>query len=1091
MAQLSRGERRGKEAVNSCWFSSHQESLHHNAAHLGEILSLSSAVHDTTMGSTSAPVLEFGNSALGRWYARDDARHQVQDALLCPTTPQRASHLANSLPLTPSTPGHVDEGRSIAQLRHDVVLTTPPFTPPSNDTRDESGERPLKRQRLERVPQVARQLDEDVQLDDAYAAVFLTDCHDDEASLSLSCGASPEPCAPGASEFVEYISGYVDDETGRAEENEANYILTSGEEIPEGRTNVDSNGLETPETEVCFGMVSHPHISGSFVADPTCLSQIGPITLKIDDFQTSLHPRKRIHVQDHLKIDADGNARVGTHGPDVGTIPKRMGEILQVLDNHHKIRLQLRAIIKAIDDPKNKQKQGQDHKCVAQFYAIVYGPFGESEVVGGFLEKYDVCLQTPQGCDTNRRYRNPHALTGRDHDARYTNDLDLVAQRAPLRAWEGTSNYLDGMEFPEEVEAKNPSAIQTPLYPHQRQALSFMLQREKGWMLDGGEMKTDVWEQILVSGVRMYRNTINDEEQLEPPPDFRGGILADEMGLGKTLTIAALIASDRDAESPVRRPSLPSSGLSHTLIIVPPTLLPTWENELKKHCSSGMMHWDRHHKANKFTQHSQLDTLDIVLTTYNTVCQEWQDRHKSPSILFRVHWHRIVLDEAHLIRNIQTKTAEAVCALHASRRWAVTGTPIQNHVTDFVALLQFLRVAPYDCPADFERDIVQLWKVNEDEAISRLKRLITYIGLRRTRDNIELPSRVTYDQPLHFNARERQLYNGVEALVDSMVAQRNAAEQPNRPDIHTLQGVNALRLICNFGVLTDLRAFSSQQLASLQWGPQEAQHAFNALLAMDATKCMHCRGDTAVSKEASLDILESNAAWEHQRQPEISRCGLVICGSCALAMNDISWCGHNHCASYPVSTQEKAVELTPSVREPSSVEDLPSKIQALVNDLIKHPDSKAVVFSDWRKTLDLAARALDFCAIPYVRYDGTMTERERVAALSRFSNDPQVKVILFTIRCGAVGLDLTAADRAYLMEPQWNPTLEDQAFARVHRMGQKRSVTAIRFVMADSYEQQIVMLQGRKKTFADMALSPKKSPSSGRSSYDHLKALLA
>lgn len=844
-----------------------------------------------------------------------------------------------------------------------------------------------------------------------------------------------------------------------------------------------------------------------FVTDSTCSSQVGPIPISIDNLQTPLRPRKRINVQDNLKIGANGIVCLESDGSAIGSIPKRVGEILTVLGNHREIRLQSRAIIEATEDQKNRQKQAHDRNCIAKFYTIVYGPFREYETVGKFLETYDgeflgkaydVCLQTPQGCNTNRRYRNPHTLTGRDLDARYTNDLDLVAQRAPLRAWERSGNYLDGMEFPDAVEAKTPQAIKTPLYTHQRQALSFMLKREEGWMLEA-EMKTDVWEQTWVSGVPMYRNTINNEEQLEPPPEFRGGILADEMGLGKTLTIASLVASDREVEQshpdahPTRRASLPASSVKHTLIIVPPALLNTWETELEKHCTSGLMHWDRHHKVKRFTHYSQIEPLDIVLTTYNTVCAEWQDRHKSPSMLFHMPWHRIVLDEAHLIRNIQTKTAEAVCALHASRRWAVTGTPIQNHVTDFIALLQFLRATPYNCPADFDRDIVQLWKVDEEEAISRLKRLITCIGLRRTRDNIQLPPRETYDQPLHFNVPERRLYNEVEELVDNMVVQRNLAEQSNGRFIHALQGVNVLRLVCNFGTLTDLSAFSSQHLRCLQWGPQEAQQAFNALLAISATKCLQCRNDTAVSKEASLDMLESNAAWEHQKPPEISRCGQVICGTCALTMNDISWCGcgHQHCAAHPVSTTETAIEPAPSVREPRSFQELPTKIKALVDDLLKHPESKSVVFSDWRKTLNLAACALDLCDIPYVRYDGSVSDRDRLMALNRFSKDPEVKVILFTIKTGAVGLDLTAANRAYLMEPQWNPTVEDQAFARVHRMGQKRPVTAIRFVMADSYEQQVVMLQGRKKTFADMALSPKKSPSSSRGSFDHLKALLA
>jgi SNF2 family DNA or RNA helicase len=221
-----------------------------------------------------------------------------------------------------------------------------------------------------------------------------------------------------------------------------------------------------------------------------------------------------------------------------------MGEILHALGQGGLIRLQLRAISTVIIRPKNKQKRGDDCQRSASFYAIVYGPFGKFQTVGAFLENYDVCLQTPRGCDSNRRYRNPHALKGLDPDAPYTNDLDLIAQRPQLRAWEGSSSYLDDMEFPEVfLEAETPSAIKTPLYRHQRQGLYFMLQREGGWTMRG-DMKFDIWEQILISGVPVYKNTINDDEQLAPPATFRGGILADEMGLGKTLTVAALVASD-------------------------------------------------------------------------------------------------------------------------------------------------------------------------------------------------------------------------------------------------------------------------------------------------------------------------------------------------------------------------------------------------------------------------------------------------------------------------------------------------------------------------------------------------------------------
>ncbi|KAH7014542.1 P-loop containing nucleoside triphosphate hydrolase protein [Microdochium trichocladiopsis] len=80
--------------------------------------------------------------------------------------------------------------------------------------------------------------------------------------------------------------------------------------------------------------------------------------------------------------------------------------------------------------------------------------------------------------------------------------------------------------------------------------------------------------------------------------------------------------------------------------------------------------------------------------------------------------------------------------------------------------------------------------------------------------------------------------------------------------------------------------------------------------------------------------------------------------------------------------------------------------------------------------------------------------------------------MLLTLSCGAVGLTLTAASRAYLLEPHWNPTLEDQALARVHRLGQERPVTTIRLYMRDSFEEEVMKIQESKWDLAGILLSP-------------------
>ena len=88
-----------------------------------------------------------------------------------------------------------------------------------------------------------------------------------------------------------------------------------------------------------------------------------------------------------------------------------------------------------------------------------------------------------------------------------------------------------------------------------------------------------------------------------------------------------------------------------------------------------------------------------------------------------------------------------------------------------------------------------------------------------------------------------------------------------------------------------------------------------------------------------------------------------------------------------------------------------------------------------------------------------------------FRTNPGIKVLLATITCGGVGLDLTAASRAYILEPQWNPMSESQALDRIHRLGQQNAIKTIRYVMRDSWEELVLTLQKRKQALADLTLN--------------------
>jgi DNA repair protein RAD5 len=133
---------------------------------------------------------------------------------------------------------------------------------------------------------------------------------------------------------------------------------------------------------------------------------------------------------------------------------------------------------------------------------------------------------------------------------------------------------------------------------------------------------------------------------------------------------------------------------------------------------------------------------------------------------------------------------------------------------------------------------------------------------------------------------------------------------------------------------------------------------------------------------------------------------------------------------------------------------------------------KSVVFSQWTAMLDIVGTALrrepglaNFC-----RLDGGMSLDERQRTLRRFREDRSVRVMLLSLRAASVGLNLTAARRVYLLDPWWNPAVEEQAYSRVHRIGQAHEVVVTRLIVKGSVEEKILELQERKRRLCARAL---------------------
>jgi superfamily II DNA or RNA helicase len=155
---------------------------------------------------------------------------------------------------------------------------------------------------------------------------------------------------------------------------------------------------------------------------------------------------------------------------------------------------------------------------------------------------------------------------------------------------------------------------------------------------------------------------------------------------------------------------------------------------------------------------------------------------------------------------------------------------------------------------------------------------------------------------------------------------------------------------------------------------------------------------------------------------------------------------------------------------PGQKAETSSKIEALVEALedAAADGHKALVFSQWTSLLDLVEPHLQNAGIRFTRLDGST--RDRGAVVDTFQDPNGPPVLLASLKAGGTGLNLTAADHVFLLDPWWNPAAEDQAADRAHRIGQDRPVMVYRLVAKDTVEERILALQERKRALADVAL---------------------
>lgn len=882
------------------------------------------------------------------------------------------------------------------------------------------------------------------------------------------------------------------------------------------------------EKEVCYGRIEGTKVLAHQLPDP------GP---KANYLSKSEWPSMKLQLKRYPGNDNIVRVLDPT-GKDFGNLDVKTAQGLSKLleSRNPRFRAQARLL-------SRKKKDGQNQyptaPCSEYFDLIinVYGPKSKVESVGRFFKTKMIKLLTPFAVDAGKQVCNPHEPMALRKDAlprtSYTPSTNAAVGYVSRTTEEIRNDVLgmfDSLQQSENLpEMEAQESITTPLLAHQKQALHFMVSREQERVFgDNEEDNNSLWRlRIRSNGQRTYYNVITGQEEHKKPPESLGGILADMMGLGKTLSILSLIVHslpeaqafgkqkpptpDEDEASLVRNSQA-------TLLISPLSTVANWEEQTKSHVKEGALKCYIYHGSNRNKDINMLSRFDLIITTYQIVSSEFSGRGSKKgegSPLYQTNFFRIVLDEAHSIREQASRQSQAICALSAQRRWAVTGTPVQNRLDDLGALIKFLRVKPFSDRGGFSQYILSPFKMADPEILPKLRLLVDSITLRRLKDRIDLPDRKDEIVRLRFSPEEEKLYEWFAKDSDRrmhIIANEQKKSLGGKSYVHILRAIMRLRLICAHGreLLSedDLKlteGYSVNNAIDLDSDENESEKLFtNARQAYellmlyretDTDKCAHC------DKKIEPD-LEVAAPDKDQTIGYMMPCYQMVCEDCLHKLKkNVDTSGTHftcpYCEQYMrvsfFELTKYGIEGAEEARERAREDPKHAKImaryggphtktRALLAALEQskmesedlppgNPPIKSVVFSGWTSHLDLIQIALQEQRIGYVRLDGKKSRKERAAALDAFRDDPNVTLILISIGAGGLGLNLTAGSRVYVMEPQFNPAAEAQAVDRVHRLGQTREVAITRYIMEGSFEEKMLALQKKKQRLADLSMN--------------------
>lgn len=401
-----------------------------------------------------------------------------------------------------------------------------------------------------------------------------------------------------------------------------------------------------------------------------------------------------------------------------------------------------------------------------------------------------------------------------------------------------------------------------------------------------------------------------------------GGILADEMGLGKTIQAITFILSKKNKK---------------TLIITPTSLIHNWKSEFEKFAPTLSVEICHGLKKERLNIIKNIDDFDVILTTYGSLRNDIE-------LYQKLNFDYCIIDEAQNIKNPLASSTDAVKAINAGNKFALTGTPIENNLLELWSIFDFIMPGYLYSLTKFNAIFIK-----DTSQVENLKRMIKPFILRRTKKQVikELPPKIEKEFYVEMGKTQRNTYAIYVEEIKRILEEKGDVKNK----------------ITIFSYLTKLR-----------------QLCLDPSIIVEGYKGKSAKTDTCLG--IIKDYIEKN--------------------------------------------------------------------------------NKILVFSQFTSVLKNIGKKLSKNKINFFYLDGSTAAKDRITLVDSFNNNEEIRVFLISLKAGGTGLNLTSANTVIHFDPWWNPSVQNQASDRAHRIGQKQVVEVIKLIAKGTIEEKIMELQQKK-----------------------------